>query len=77
MQSSDIVLLHTGWLAAAGGDPARAILRTWGGGAIDADNHPVEVFPAESKDERLPVHGYLLIDQGIHLLAPIHPVAIR
>lgn len=84
INAGDIVLLHTGWLATAATDPGHFMETEPGLGldgarylaslevaAIGADNHSLEVYPAEHDGDFLPVHGYLLADQGIHVLENI------
>ena len=84
IQSGDIVLLHTGWLRMAEKDPVRFMetepglsldgaeyLANLGVSAIGADNHSLEVYPAEAAEDFLPVHGYLLVQEGIHVLENI------
>ena len=84
IESGDIVLLHTGWLPVASEDPQRFMktepglsldgakyLAGRGVVAIGADNHSLEVYPAEGEGDFLPVHGYLLVNEGIHILENI------
>lgn len=84
IKSGDIVLLHTGWLKQAVSDPEGFMQSEPGLGldgarylaslrvaAIGADNHSLEVYPAEREGDFLPVHGYLLAEEGIHVLENI------
>ncbi|MGR8947987.1 MAG: cyclase family protein [Gammaproteobacteria bacterium] len=84
IESGDVILLHTGWLPMAGKDPQRFMqtepglsldgakyLAGRGVAAIGADNHSLEVYPAENEEDFLPVHGYLLVNEGIHILENI------
>lgn len=84
IETGDIVLLHTGWLPMAEKNPARFMqtepglsldgakyLAGLGVSAIGADNHSLEVYPAEATENFLPVHGYLLVQEGIHVLENI------
>lgn len=80
LQAGDAVLLHTGWLSYAGGDPKRYFggepgidvsaarwLAEAGVAVVGADNYAVEVQPSEP-DTTFPVHQLLLRDQGIPLI---------
>ena len=84
IRRGDIVLLNTGWLPVAEQD-AKRFMQTEPGlslagakylanqevAAIGADNHSLEVYPAQQAGDFLPVHGYLLAQQGIHILENI------
>lgn len=80
----DVVLLHTGWQNLAAADPKRFMagepglgeegaryLAQLGVAAVGADTWGVEVLPGEDAQKVFPVHGFLLAQQGVHLLENI------
>lgn len=78
----DVVILHTGWMAAmAGKDPGAFIagqpglgiegakwLAAQGVAMIGSDTAALEAIPFEDPATPFPVHQYLLVDAGIHIL---------
>jgi len=80
LRPGDVVVIRTGWLAEAGGDPARyfasepgidASAASWLAAAdvaaVGADNYAVEVQPSE-EGTMFPVHQILIRDHGVPLL---------
>jgi kynurenine formamidase len=78
----DVVILHTGWLAAmASKDKAGFLAKEPGLGkdgaqylaslgvvAVGGDSWAVEVIPSEDPNEVFPVHQILLAKNGVHIL---------
>jgi kynurenine formamidase len=77
----DVVLLHTGWLAAKGNDKAAFLagepglgkggaeyLASLGVVAVGADSWGVEILPSEDPKEAFPVHQILLAKNGVYVL---------
>lgn len=84
LRKGDIVLLHTGHLAATDNDYQQDLQHVAGLGvdgaeylaslgvvAVGMDAWIPEVMPAERKDDFLPVHGALLVKHGVHILENI------
>ena len=81
LQPGDAVLIHTGWSRLWSKDNARYVKSCPGIGLaaaewlakqdpmlVGADNWPVEVAPNPDPQLSLPVHQFMLVVQGIHLL---------
>jgi len=81
IRKGDVVLLHTGWLAAKGGDREAFLasepglgkggaeyLASLGVVAVGADSWGVEVIPFEDPKEVFPVHQILLARNGVYVL---------
>ncbi|HET7216988.1 MAG TPA: cyclase family protein [Vicinamibacterales bacterium] len=81
LQPGDAVLIHTGWSRLWGKDNARYVKSCPGIGLgaaawlakqdpmlVGADNWPVEVAPNPDRQLSLPVHQFMLVVNGIHLL---------
>lgn len=77
----DVVLLHTGWLAAKGGDKQAFLasepglgkggaeyLASLGVVAVGADTWGVEILPSEDPKEAFPAHQILLAKNGVYVL---------
>lgn len=84
LRKGDIVLLHTGHLAATDNDYRQDLEHVVGLGvegaeylagqgvvAVGMDAWIPEAMPAERKDDFLPVHGALLVKHGVHILENI------
>lgn len=80
LQPGDAVLLHTGWLTHAGGDPPRYFrgepgidvsgalwLVEAGAAVVGADNYALEAQPS-APGTNFPVHQLLMRDHGIPLI---------
>jgi kynurenine formamidase len=81
LQPGDAVLIHTGWSRLWGKDNARYVKSCPGIGLaaaawlarhdpmlVGSDNWPVEVAPNPDPQLSLPVHQFMLVVNGIHLL---------
>ncbi len=81
IRRGDIALVHTGWLrSVANKDPfadsepgiglgaAKFLVEEKGVVAIGSDNWALEAIPAEDPMQFLPVHGYLLVERGVHII---------
>jgi kynurenine formamidase len=81
LQPGDAVLIHTGWSRLWAKDNARYVKSCPGIGLaaaawlakqdpmlVGADNWPVEVAPNPDSQLSLPVHQFMLVVSGIHLL---------
>ena len=81
LQPGDAVLIHTGWSKLWAKDNARYVKSCPGIGIaaatwlakqdpmlVGADNWPVEVAPNPDTQLSLPVHQFMLVVSGIHLL---------
>jgi kynurenine formamidase len=81
LQPGDAVLIHTGWSRLWAKDNARYVKSCPGIGLgaaawlakqdpmlVGADNWPVEVAPNPDPQLSLPVHQFMLVVHGIHLL---------
>jgi kynurenine formamidase len=81
LQPGDAVLIHTGWSRLWAKDNARYVTSCPGIGLaaaawlakqdpmlVGADNWPVEVAPNPDTQLSLPVHQFMLVVNGIHLL---------
>ncbi len=82
IRKGDVVLLHTGWLAAMAtkdkkafleqepglGKEGAAYLASLGVVAVGADHWAVEVVPFEDPKEAFPVHQILIAKNGVHIL---------
>jgi kynurenine formamidase len=81
LQPGDAVLIHTGWSRLWGKDNPRYVKTCPGIGLaaaawlakqdpmlVGADNWPVEVGPNPDSQLSLPVHQFMLVVSGIHLL---------
>ena len=81
LQTGDAVLIHTGWSRLWAKDNARYVKSCPGIGLaaaawlakqdpmlVGADNWPVEVAPNPDPQLSLPVHQFMLVVNGIHLL---------
>jgi kynurenine formamidase len=81
LQPGDAVLIHTGWSRLWAKDNARYVQSCPGIGIgaatwlatqdpmlVGADNWPVEVAPNPDAQLSLPVHQFMLVVSGIHLL---------
>jgi kynurenine formamidase len=81
LQPGDAVLIYTGWSRVWGKDNARYVKTCPGIGLaaaawlakqdpmlVGADNWPVEVGPNPDPQLSLPVHQFMLVVNGIHLL---------
>jgi kynurenine formamidase len=81
LQPGDAVLIHTGWSTLWAKDNARYVKSCPGIGIaaatwlakqdpmlVGADNWPVEVAPNPDTQLSLPVHQFMLVVSGIHLL---------
>lgn len=84
ISAGDVVLLHTGWMEMMEQDPENSLRTTPGLGvqgaeylaslgvvAIGSDTWALEVLPPENPRERFPVHGALLVKQGVYILENI------
>lgn len=81
IQNGDVILIHTGYMKMQEVDP-KASVQTWPGIGVDgalylASFNPVavggdtigtEAYPAENKEEFVPVHQELITKRGIYLL---------
>ena len=82
IRKGDVVLLHTGWLAAMAekdkkafldkepglGKNGASYLASLGVVAVGADSWGVEAVPAEDPNEAFPVHQILLPRNGVYIL---------
>jgi kynurenine formamidase len=82
IRKGDVVLLHTGWLAAMAekdpktflekepglGKEGATYLASLGVVAVGADQWAVEAIPFEDPKEAFPVHQILIAKNGVHIL---------
>lgn len=81
IKQGDVVLLHTGTIrdvantapfshasAGLGVEGARHLVENLGVVAIGADNWAVEITPPTDPELVLPVHAYLLVERGVHMI---------
>jgi kynurenine formamidase len=81
LREGDVVLIRTGRMKiyeqadayidsppGLGLDAARFLIEEGGAMSVGADNLSFETFPSEVEDNYIPVHTYLLAQQGAHII---------
>lgn len=81
LEAGDVVLIRTGRMRSFGDgagymadppglglDAARFLVEEWGVLSVGADNPSFESFPSEEPGNWIPVHTYLLAQQGVTIM---------